>query len=133
MLLKKSFFWRKGKSCYNLLQQVTMRYKRLQKQRSPGTSLTVAQKFFFFSKGGISCYNLLQQFTIGFKKLQKQRNPSTGWKCPKSSFFLKEVISCYNVLQRVTMCYKRLQKTGMYTTSNIAQGIYFLKEGEKLL
>ena len=59
-----------------MLQQVTMCYKRLQKQRSPGTSLTNAQKFFFFSKRGITCYNLLQQDTIGFKNLQK-RNPST--------------------------------------------------------
>ena len=110
-----------------------MRYKRLQKQRSPGTSLTVAQKFFFFSKGGISCYNLLQQFTIGFKKLQKNGTQVLFESVRKVLFFLKEVISCYNVLQRVTVCYKRLQKTGMYTTSNIAQGIYFLKEGEKLL
>ena len=33
---------------YNALQEVTMRYKRLQKQCSPRTSLKIAQIFFFF-------------------------------------------------------------------------------------
>ena len=55
MLLKKSFSWRKGKSCYNTLQWVTMRYKLLQKQRSPRTSLRVIQKVFLFLKERISC------------------------------------------------------------------------------
>ena len=42
------FFLKKGKSCYNTLQQVTMCYKRLETQYSPRTSWKVVQKFFFF-------------------------------------------------------------------------------------
>ena len=39
------FFLKEGE---NLLQQVTIRYKMLQKQHSQKTSLKVAQKLFFF-------------------------------------------------------------------------------------
>ena len=41
------FFLKEVISCYNVLQQVTMHCKRLQKQYSPRTSLKVLQKFFF--------------------------------------------------------------------------------------
>ena len=50
-LLKSYFFLKEVISYYSVLQQVTMRYKKLQKQLSPRNSLTVAQKF-LFSKGG---------------------------------------------------------------------------------
>ena len=69
-----------------------------------------------------------------YKMLQKQCSQKTSLKiAQKFFFFLKEGISCYNVLQQVTMRYKRLQKIGMCTTFNVAQRIYFLKKGEKLL
>ena len=45
---QEMFFLKKGKSCYNTLQQVTMCYKRLEIQYSPRTSWKVLQKFFSF-------------------------------------------------------------------------------------
>ena len=43
------------------------------------------------------------------------------------------MISCFNVLQQVTTRYKRLQKIGMSTTFKVAEEIFFLNEGDKLL
>ena len=40
------YFLKDGERCHNTLQQVTMRYKMLQKQCSPRTSLKISQKFF---------------------------------------------------------------------------------------
>ena len=51
----------------------------------------------------------------------------------KNSLFWRQGKSCYNTLQWVTLRYKKLQKIGMYTTFNVAQEIFFLKEWEKLL
>ena len=49
-LLKKSFFFRREKSCYNKLQWVAMRYKMLQKQLYQRTNVKVVEMT-FFSKG----------------------------------------------------------------------------------
>ena len=70
-LIKSSFFIKEGISYYNVLQQVKMCYKSLQKQRSPRTSLKVAQKFFFFLKEVRSCYNVIQWVKMHYKRLQK--------------------------------------------------------------
>ena len=85
-----------------------MRYKILQKQRSPSTSSKVAQKFFFFLKEVISYYSVLQQVTMRYKKSQKV-GMCTTFNVAKEIFFLKEgekllqhVTTSCNALQEVT-------------------------------
>ena len=132
MSLKKSLFRRQGKSCYNTLQWVTLRYKKLQKIVMY-TTFNVAQEIFFLKEGK----KLLQHVTTSSNALQDvtKTAQSNDWfeSCAKVIFFLKEVISSYNVLQQVTMRYKRLQKIGLRTTFNVAQEIFFLNDREKLL
>ena len=119
-------------SCYNVLQQVTMHYKRLPK-KGMGTTFKVAQEVFFSDrrrKAVITRYNRLRCVTKCYKN-----NSTQGLveKLIKTSIFLKDVINCYNVLQQVTMCYKRLQEKGMGTTFKVAPEVFFLIEEEKLL
>ena len=49
-LLKTSFFLKDVISCYNVLQQVTVRYKRLQK-KGMGTIFKVSEEIFFLTEG----------------------------------------------------------------------------------
>ena len=104
MLLKKSFFLRKRKSCYNTLQQVTMRYKNNAAQGLVWQLL----KSSFFSKegdklllGATASYNALQEVTknrhVHHFKCRSRNLFSEGrgkavaqglvWKLLKSSFF----------------------------------------------
>ena len=71
-LHKSSFFFLKEViNCYNVLQQATMRSKKLQKI-GMRTTFNVAQRIYFLMKGeGKSCYNMLQQVTMRYKRLQK--------------------------------------------------------------
>ena len=129
---KVLLFLNEGISCYHVLQQIAMRYKKLQKI-AMCTTFNVTQEVFFLKEGE----KLLQHVTTSYNALQDitktgQSKDQSG-SCSKVICFLKEMISCYNVLQQVAMRYKKLQKIDMCTTFNITQGIYFLKEGEKLL
>ena len=60
-----------------------MRYKMLQKQSSPRTSLKFPKKFFFFLKEGISCYKNL------YRPLEKkkQKNKKTVTKTQRKKFY----------------------------------------------
>ena len=129
---KVLLFLNEGISCYHVLQQVAMRYKKLQKI-AMCTTFNVTQEVFFLKEGE----KLLQHVTTSYNALQDitktaQSKDQFG-SCSKVICFLKEVISCYNVLQQVAMRYKKLQKIGMCTTFNIPQGIFFLNEGGKRL
>ena len=65
------FFLKEVINCYNVLQQATMRSKKLQKI-GMRTTFNVAQRIYFLMKGeGKSCYNMLQQVTMRYKRLQK--------------------------------------------------------------
>ena len=66
MSIKKSFFWRKGKSCYNTLQLVTKLSKKLQKI-GMRTTFNDAQEIFFLKKGE----KLLQHVTTSYNVLQE--------------------------------------------------------------
>ena len=96
------------------------------------TTFNVSQEICFLKEGE----NLLQHVTTSYNMLQdvtKKRSPRTSLAVDQKFFFLNGGINCYNVLQRVTMHCKRLQEIGMCTAFDVAQTIYFLKEGEKLL
>ena len=93
MLFKSYFFLKELINCYNVLQEVTMHHKRLQKI-DMGTTFKVAQEVFFFDRTGkavITRYNRLQCVTKCYKN-----NATQGLveKLLKTSFFPKEVISC---------------------------------------
>ena len=49
-LLKTSIFLKDVMCCYNVLQQVTMRYKRLQ-EKGMGTTFKIAPEVFFLIEG----------------------------------------------------------------------------------
>ena len=127
------FFLKEGEK---LLQHVTTSYnvsQEVTKTTQPKDWFDSCSKVLFFLKDEISCYNVLQEVTMRCNRLQNQRSPRTSLKvAQKFFFFLKEVMSCYNMLQQVTVRYKKLQKIGMCTTFNVAQEIFFLKEGEKV-
>ena len=133
MSLKKSLFWRQGKSCYNTLQWVTLGYKKLQKI-GMYTTFNVAQEIFFLKEWE----KLLQHVTTSYNALQDVtktvQSKDYFQSCGKVLFFLKEVINCYNVLQQATMRSKKLQKIDMRTTFNVAENLCSDgRGGEKLL
>ena len=130
---QKFFFSSKGGD--KLLQRVTTSYNAFQevtKNRHAHYFQCCSRNLFSEGRGKAATtrYSKLQCVARDYKDTAAKDQFES---CPKVLFSLKEVISCYNVLQRVTVHYKRLQKIGMCTTFNVAQGIYFLKEGEKLL
>ena len=88
-LLKTCNFLKDVISCYNLLQQVTMHYKRLQ-EKGMGTTFKVAPEVFFLIERE-KRYNRLQCVTKCYKNSATQ---GLVEKLLKISFFLKEVISC---------------------------------------
>ena len=90
----KFFFFQKEMiSCYNVLQQVTMRYKRLQKI-GMCTTFNITQEIFFLKEGEkllwhvTTSYNALQDITETAQSKDKFENFS------KVLFFLKEGMSC---------------------------------------
>ena len=62
---------RKGKIYYNTVQWFTMRYKMLQKQHSPRTSLKVAQKLFISKVGDMPLKELLR--ICGKEKMKNKK------------------------------------------------------------
>ena len=90
---KTSIFLKDVISCYNVLPQVTMCFKRLQ-EKGMGTTFKVAPEVFFSDRRGkavITRYNRLQCVTKCYKN-----NATQGLveKLLKISLFLKEVVSC---------------------------------------
>ena len=68
---KVLFFLKEVINCYNVLQQATMRSKKLQKI-DMRTTFNVAERIYVLMEGeGKSCYKMLQQVTMRYKRFQK--------------------------------------------------------------